>query len=432
MEGAGRARLAFAYHPDSFEIFTIADAAAGVCDLIWVVDTGLREVASRARLLRRFGEVVDVAGRDVDAAAAAVRAARPDGMLALADELLAWTADVAQRAGLPGNAPATAVNLSDKRAQREALRDGGLLVPGFWPVPADEDSDGWERLRRDAVFPAVVKPRRSQASRHTMRVESDAHLHEVLDDIACASPADRVELQLEQYIPDRGRDPHEPFADYVSVESLVSDGTISHLAITGRFPPAPPFRETGFFMPAALPADERAAVMETASAAVRAVGVQTGFLHTEIKLSPDGPCVLELNGRIGGGVIDMLGRGAGVEVMRTAMRVALGAHVVFDRAPSVDGVPFVLLVQPPLEGRVVESIDGLDTVREHPGVGRVVVNRGPGAPVDWRAGTNEYVALVEGCVADHDELVALERFLRREVDVRYATEDAAAAASGCG
>jgi len=56
----------------------------------------------------------------------------------------------------------------------------------------------------------------------------------------------------------------------------------------------------------------------------------------------------------------------------------------------------------------------------------MVVNRGPGAPVNWRAGTNEYVALVEGRVADHDELVALERFLRREAQVAYTVDEAAA------
>ena len=39
---------------------------------------------------------------------------------------------------------------------------------------------------------------------------------------------------------------------YVSVESVVADGDISHLALTGRFPPAENFRETGFFIPAAL------------------------------------------------------------------------------------------------------------------------------------------------------------------------------------
>ncbi|HZE31509.1 MAG TPA: hypothetical protein VE198_08755, partial [Actinoallomurus sp.] len=57
-----RRRLAFVYHPRSWGSMEVADAAKDVCDLIWVIDTRMPEVASMARLLCRLGTVVDVAG----------------------------------------------------------------------------------------------------------------------------------------------------------------------------------------------------------------------------------------------------------------------------------------------------------------------------------------------------------------------------------
>ena len=73
-----------------------------------------------------------------------------------------------------------------------------------------------------------------------------------------------------------------------------------------RFPLAEPFRETGDFMPHPLETEEAETVVAVAIAAAEALGVRSGALHTEIKLTPDGPRIIEVNGRIGGGAIDAL------------------------------------------------------------------------------------------------------------------------------
>jgi hypothetical protein len=59
----------------------------------------------------------------------------------------------------------------------------------------------------------------------------------------------REEMLLEEYLVGADIPATAPFADYLSVETAVSDGELSHLALTGRFPPAPDFRETGSSYP---------------------------------------------------------------------------------------------------------------------------------------------------------------------------------------
>lgn len=426
-------RLAFVYHPRSFATMDVKAAAEGVCELVWIVDHDRGETPSMVRLLRRLGDVVDVTGLDHDAAAARIAEARPDGILALHDQLLGWTAEVAQRLGLPFYSPQTAAALSDKRAQRAALAAGGVAMPSVLPVPPVRDHAALSALLGAAAFPAVLKPRRSECSRNTVLVRSREELVAALDDVARHAPIDRDALQLEEYLGDRpgAATEGDAIADYVSVESVVIDGRPRHLTVTGRFPLAPPLRETGMFIPAALPADEHRAALDLATAALQALGVERGCLHTEVKMTPDGPRVIEVNGRIGGGVPEMLLDVAGVELLPMALRVALGDQEDVAPLPPTTGVGYLFFRHLPQSlGRVV-SIEGLDELRARPGVRRLVLNFGPGARLDWREGTDECVFTVEGVVADHDALPAMRRAVEHEVVVVGApVDDASAGGSG--
>jgi biotin carboxylase len=394
----------------------IAQAGEGICELVWIVDTSVPEVGSMTRLLARIGDVVDVAGMSLEEAAGAVAAARVDGILALADGLLAWTARVAALLELRFMSPEVAERLTDKYVQRAALQRAGLPVPGYWRIPADDDQDAWEALARAARFPAVLKPRSGEGSRDTVRVQSLPELRAMVAETTEA-PGSGGGLVLEEYLRDRPGSASHPFADYVSVESVVSDAHVSHLAITGRFPPAEPFRETGFFIPSAFDDEQSKLIAEVASAAVQAVGLQMGLLHTEVKMTPDGPRVIEVNGRIGGGVPEMLADATGVELLPMALRVALGESIAFETMPRCVQVGYLLYVQAPLAMRTIRSVDGLDRLRAHPGVQEVILNRGPGSAVDWRSGNHGHVFSVRGSVADHEALRSLERYVNTEVQI---------------
>ncbi len=224
---------------------------------------------------------------------------------------------------------------------------------------------------------------------------------------------------VEQYLPSFAAEPGERFGKYLSVESLVASGEISHLAVTGRFPLAEPFRETGFFIPANLPQAQLAAVLEVATAALRALGLRTGDCHTEIKLTPDGPRVIEVNGRLGGGVPEMLFQASGLSIFELSMRVALGETVVVDGPVPCARVGWRFLFQPPTAARRVVSIEGLDRLAALSGVNEVFVNRSPGDPIDWREGTRHYIYSVHGVAADYDELLEIGRFIHEEVSIAY-------------
>jgi biotin carboxylase len=410
-------RLAYLHIPSSFSWMTVLTASRDLCDLIWVIDDASDDRDVLRAVMRRSGPVVDITGMDAVTAAAAIAEHAPDGILTLADTRLALTAEIAAELGLAALSAAAARALTDKWAQREALAAGGVPTPGHWQVPAADDWGALDRFWAQVSFPAILKPRRGEASRDTVKVDSAADLRRELAAVGDVRGAGEA-LVLEEYIPDRPEDLGQTFAGYVSVESITSHGESRHLAITGRFPPAPPFRESGFFMPSALSEVDAEQVMAMATAAITAVGVDIGCCHTEVKLTPDGPRVIEVNGRIGGGVPEMLLDMSGYDLMKQALLVALGDRLEADVPLHPDEVAYLFYVQAPAGMREVHAVDGLNELKELPGVNQVILNRGPGRQVDWREGNHGHVFSVRGVAASHDELSAFARALEDRVEVR--------------
>ena len=122
-------RLLYVHDPLSFAPLSVTEAAHGVCDLIWVADSSKPNAPTIARLLRKFGPVIDSSGLTLEQVAAQVGEHKPDGILSMHDADLVWTAQLAELLQLPFHSYECAVMLTDKHAQREALARAGLAVP---------------------------------------------------------------------------------------------------------------------------------------------------------------------------------------------------------------------------------------------------------------------------------------------------------------
>ena len=410
--------LAVGHGPQSQPPLQIAEAASGLCEIIWLIDESVPENAFTSQLLKKVGIVANIAGLSPGEVAALLREYSPDGVVTYRDDDIVLFSLIAEEMGLNYHTPEVARRLVDKLLQRQALRSGGLPTPLCWEIPADRDPAALEAVAAMVEYPAVLKPRTSSGGQYTMPV---ADIGDLVRQVALLPPQAGGEtgMFVEQYLPSLATVPGERFADYLSVESLVASGEISHLAVNGRFPLSAPFRETGFFIPADLSSAQAEAVLEVATAALNALGVRTGGFHTEIKLTPDGPRVIEVNGRIGGGVPEMLFQASGVSIFKLSMRVALGEPVVMEGPIPCDRIGWCFLIQPPVSARRFVGVEGLDRLAERPGVNRVLLNRTPGDPIDLWDGTFHYIYSVYGVATDYDEVLEINRFLHEEVSVVY-------------
>jgi biotin carboxylase len=409
-------RLIVDYEYGAQSVFALKEAAGDLCEIIWLVNLSAPEMRQLARLMARMGTVVDIADRPEQHIVEELRRLGPTGILSLSDRLGMMMARLAAALEIEFHSPEVAGCLFDKLRQRESLLAGGIVCPAFVGVWAGAHPMEIEAFANHVGFPAVLKPRQGSASRDAYRVRDRDDLARLL---AAGGPLQDEEggMILEGYIPTPDHRVSR-FAPIVSVESYVSGGELHHFAVTGRLPFAEPFRETGSVLPSDLPTELARTAEATAAEAIAALGATYGCFHTELKFTADGPRIIEVNGRIGGGIPEMVELAGGNEsILRLAMELALGLPSLV--RPYYSRIGWWRALTPPVSANRIEAITGVEELKHLPGVDHVIVNRGAGEAVDWRQGYRDFVVQVYGSGRDYEEVENQCASVDRAVSVTY-------------
>ncbi|CAL9367495.1 hypothetical protein SUDANB105_00793 [Streptomyces sp. enrichment culture] len=372
---------------------TAADLAVGLGDVARLVFAVPQSDFTEALLptLGELGIVVELS-EDEERDAEALRALSPSGIVTFSESRLRITAAIAQRLGLPFHSPSTALALTDKHKQRSVLNTAGVSPVRTALVREPRD---WKDAWATVGLPAVVKPVRGEGSRNTFFVRSTDDAARIQNEMTVAGEL-VVPLVVEEFL--RGR-PSTPYGDYVSVESVSVPQGVTHIAVTGKFPLEHPFRERGQFWPSALTPEEEATVRQLTDKALMALGVERGITHTEIKLTPDGPRVIEVNGRLGGNVQDLSVRAGAGNPVRAGGLLALNAPAGLAQARP-DRVCFQYIYLAPAEPCRMTAARGLAEVRRVPGVVRYLAHVRPGDVLPGGIGTQR-LADLQGEAPDH-------------------------------
>ena len=244
-----------------------------------------------------------LSSEDEEAVERLARARRVDGLVSPgADWPVGVAARVAERLGLahPIDARVGALATSKLR-QREAFSEAG--VPHARSFAADDPS---------LPFPCVVKAPDRQGQRGLGLVRRPEELDEALAVATAESRAGSVLVEEHVDGPE------------VTVNAFSFDGDFAPLTVTDRLTAAPP--AFGVALAHVWPSEhETAGAVAVARAAVEAVGIRNGPSYTQVRLGPDGPVVMEVAARLGGGHDAELCRAAlGVDLNALAVDAALG------------------------------------------------------------------------------------------------------------
>lgn len=252
-----------------------------------------------------------------------------DGVITSCDYYLPAVARIAAHLDLPGPGARAVEDACRKDATRRVLAAAGVPGPRF-AVHAE-----WAELSRAAReigYPLVVKPVDLCAGMFVRRVDDEQQL----------SAAFRALADFPVNARGQRRDPAVLVEELltgpeVSVETVSHGGAVHVVGVTDKsIGGAPAFIETGHMFPAALSPAEAADAEHTAEAALKALGLVDGVVaHTEIKLTPDGPRVVEVNPRPAGNRITELVRHVtGVDLAAAFVDVALGTAPDLRRADT--------------------------------------------------------------------------------------------------
>ena len=338
-----------------------------------------------------------LSSEDEEAIDRLARARQVDGLVSPgADWPVGIAARVAGRIGLAHPIdPRTGTLATSKARQREAFAEAG--VPHARAVdPRDAESRP----------PWVVKAPDRQGQRGLSFVRSDAELPAAID-AALAVSRDGTFI-VEEFVE----------GPEITVNAVSVDGVFHPLAVTDRLTADPP--GFGVALAHAWPCVESTqAPIEAARAAAEALGVRNGPTYTQIRIGADGPKVLELAARLGGGHdAELVEAVTGVRLNDLALDFALGEEACVVSTQALHGGGCVLFLVPP-EG-VLQAYEGREEAHAVEGVLDVRLYRQPGhrfGPL--RRGADRAGAVI--AVGDsRDE--ALARARRAADEIRFILE----------
>ena len=320
------------------------------------------------------------------------------GITTFAESLIPLTARLARRLGLPYHDVMDIPAIARKDAQRKRLADAGLTNIRCATVTHAGQA---ERAIHEVGYPAIVKPIVGAGSRDTFKVENlEEYLQISRRLLNGICPQHYVVEQLLQ-----GISTCEPWGDYIAVDCIAEKEAIRPLFVTSKFQLAEPFRERGGYGPGSMVSGEtREKASELGCRAVRELGIRHGIADVEMKLTPTGPQVIEVNGRLGGWVDDIASRSQAANPALAAVRTALGRSVALPPASSPSRIAFHYLIMPPMSAVAIESIGRPAALRQIYGVEGVTLHKDQGDSIDWRCGTSTSVAAVTGLVDTREEL----------------------------
>ena len=285
-------------------------------------------------------------------------AERVEGIIAPGiDWPVAIAARVAERMGLPHPIDAVTAGLAvSKLKQRERLAEAGVPQPRWQMV--SEPGPGLS-------VPSVVKAPDRQGQKGLALVRSEDELPAA---IARAVEESRSGVAIVEELVD---------GPEVTVNAFSVRGKFRPLTVTDRLTAEPP--AFGVALAHVWPSEAGGKAAEVARAAVEALGIQDGPSYTQLRIGPDGPQVMEVAARLGGGHDAELARAAlGVDLNGLALQAALGELIwsaALHAVPQVEGALVRFLVPP--EG-VLHEVDGVEEARAVEGVEEVRIYREPG------------------------------------------------------
>lgn len=250
---------------------------------------------------------------DIEAICKVAEEFKPDGIMTLATDMpMRSIAAATLRLGLPGISMDTAVKSTDKGEMIKAFKEHGVESPWFYII---ENVSKLNALLPQLSYPCILKPTDNAGSRGVMLVESVEELLEAYQYSVSQSRGGLV--ILEEYMT----------GPEVSVEVMVVDGEPHVLQVTDKLTTGSPyFVEMGHNQPSMLPAEDVEKIKDLACRAVKSVGINCGPSHVEIKLTPDGPKMVELGARMGGDCITthLVPLSTGIDMIKATIDVSLG------------------------------------------------------------------------------------------------------------
>jgi carnosine synthase len=341
-----------------------------------------------------------------------------DGVASFDDNAGPLVALLANALKLPGH-PLLSIGFSkNKIFTREVCVEAGIPSPRFFRIKSTEDLDP---AAEHVGFPAVLKPISGFSSIATYLILDKDMLHlryqQTLDEAVGHLKTNGVhsdddpelvwakgfDMTLEQYLD----------GEEFDVDMLLSEGEPVYAGVTRDLTEPNHLKEAGSQMPPAFPIEKQQEMIAFTAQVLKALEFTDGSFHVELKYTSNGPRLIEVNARIGGGPIFYFNEKVwGVDLVEQYLLTRLGAPI----RPRKAAQPLICLITSdlpsPVSG-VVTNTDFLKPIASHPQVihtrvkveiGQKITGSDHGVP-DWLGEIMLHAPTAEAAVQTLNELL---------------------------
>jgi biotin carboxylase len=298
-----------------------------------------------------------------------------DVVIGVNDQTALLASTISEALGLTSNSIDSVRAASNKETMRSLLQKAGLPCPNFVVVGIDEKP---EDIVQQVTFPCVLKPLTLSGSCGVIRADDQesfqyaftriSHLLQTLERPEQEQEVAGRQILIEDFIP----------GIEVALEGLLTKNTFHPLALFDKPDPldGPYFEETIYVTPSRLPPETQARITDSLAKAARAIGLQEGPVHGELRINDQAIWVIEVAARsIGGKCSRMLEFGTGRSLEELILLHALGQEL-----PSLHlttGAGGVMMIPIPQEG-ILERVEGQEEAQRVPGVEELIMTAKPG------------------------------------------------------
>ncbi len=219
-----------------------------------------------------------------------------NAILAVDDSGSLLAAMASEALSLQHNSPAAAEAARNKFRMRQLLQEAKLSSPICHRYTTDDDMN---QIAKETTFPCVVKPLNLNGSRGVIRANNRHELDSAIERVSRLLRSFQhhdqpVQFLVEEYIP----------GIEVALEGLMDNGRLRVLALYDKPDPleGPFFEETIYVTPSRLSIETQDSIESCTSLAAKALGLQTGPIHAELRINDHGPWIVEIAGRSIGGL----------------------------------------------------------------------------------------------------------------------------------
>lgn len=327
---------------------------------------------------------------DIESVMSAAKKYNIDAIMTLASDMPIMTvAKVSKKLGLVGVDLDTAIKATNKSKMRESLKSFGVPVPLFYKVDSLDKCIKAVNKIKDKGYKCILKPADNSGSRGIVLLpDFNEKTINIAYNYSKNNSRNKI-VMVEEFME----------GPEVSVETISVDGKCNIIQITDKITTgAPYFVEMGHSQPSQLPDSIKDKIKEITIAANKAIGIISGPSHTEIKITQNGPKIVEIGARLGGDNITthLTPLSTGVDMVESCIKIALGEkpdiRIKYDKASAIRYFD-------QSHGRI-KSIRGVEEASKLPGIIQISIIHGKDHIINGIKSSSDRVGFVIGQADD--------------------------------